>query len=1107
MTITATNVSKTFALLDDGTIASKQRHKEYRGDYPIDEPTYTGDIDRILVLDKNWVIVSWNPHPSIYTYIDAPEQSNGLLTTYWDTLKAAYSQRDPDNQAYTTQALKDDLIEDYMVAARKAIGEESIGTTAYWAISSSDDTNYSTPQAPTSANKIYYDFTDSSDENGEAVTAWQYVSARGLFNKTYRIYTYIEMPTSMVDGKTYTITMDSGDTVTFLFDDLYTVSRAIKVNQVGYLDTATEKYAYLGGYLHSDGPLDLSHATSFSVINADTGATALTGTPRLMQANPCYQDKVGSHTGTSSATVLTDSAAALTIDAHIGQVVYNYTDGSKGTITDNDGTTVTVSALSGGTNNTWETGDRYAIGSDTDSMYGEDVYRMDISALTGSGTFFISVPGVGRSWPFLHGDNAYTQAGYTALRGIMHQRAGQPKLKTHTQWCRNKALMAPYYESEFVPTPLHGAANAATSAESSFTSLISNVFDIVGYTIDYDNSTAEVAGGWHDAADWDCRMYHYLPLFDLLYAYQFNSTNFADSQLNTPSSGDGLPDILSEAKHGLDIWKASQDGVTGGVAGYLETWTHTSISGYTSGVTTIHNKNIAHYAFSQRTTYDSALYAAAAAMFARLVAPFNASISSTYQTSAIAAYDFANASGNSLGAATINAAVGRAIPDDSGTDDASSAHATVMTDSGESWSTDQWVGFEIYNRTDGSKGTITGNTSNTITCSGGLSGGTLNVWNSGDSWAICEPYSISWAQDYTTDTDPYLMWAKCQLYMLTGTSSYITDAPSVSTIDARYTTEPGEFPGVFPWLRYSIVEAYDAGATSISSEAAAWSTWFTDKADWILTNLKDKPYTAPKIRYDGPLNRDMQESLAWGSSCMPNYSRFLEIAYDITGLAKYRQGTIHTLDWHFGCNPMGMSWTTGIGYVYPVCILHGPSQQSEWKDPVPGISPYGITGANKYYTIRENIWRCPFDSTGSSVVSTLTQAAGTATLVSTVNHGLSTGDYVFIQGANETEYNGSFQITVTNDTTFTFAVDSGAASPATGSLEVFVEWLDGTAQTNDPIWRIYSNDTTAVGQTEFTIQETMGGVAFATAVLIKNETIEDKQPRDPVDLHGQWHFM
>lgn len=71
-----------------------------------------------------------------------------------------------------------------------------------------------------------------------------------------------------------------------------------------------------------------------------------------------------------------------------------------------------------------------------------------------------------------------------------------------------------------------------------------------------------------------------------------------------------------------------------------------------------------------------------------------------------------------------------------GTDDASSSNATKMTDSGESFTTDEWVGYELRNISDGSKGTVTSNDANSITCSGGLSGGTLDVWNSGDNWEL-----------------------------------------------------------------------------------------------------------------------------------------------------------------------------------------------------------------------------------------------------------------------------------------------------------------------------------------------------------------------------------
>ena len=67
-------------------------------------------------------------------------------------------------------------------------------------------------------------------------------------------------------------------------------------------------------------------------------------------------------------------------------------------------------------------------------------------------------------------------------------------------------------------------------------------------------------------------------------------------------------------------------------------------------------------------------------------------------------------------------------------------------------------------------------------------------------------------------------------------------------------------------------------------------------------------------------------------------------------------------------------------------------------------------------------------------VSTLTQAAGLATCTNGSAHGYETGDWVFIDGAVQTEYNGIVQITVTSTTAFTFSVDSGATSPATGTI-------------------------------------------------------------------------
>lgn len=76
-----------------------------------------------------------------------------------------------------------------------------------------------------------------------------------------------------------------------------------------------------------------------------------------------------------------------------------------------------------------------------------------------------------------------------------------------------------------------------------------------------------------------------------------------------------------------------------------------------------------------------------------------------------------------------------------------SANAAVLTDSGASWSTDQWVGYFIKNTTDGSFAKITANTSTTIT--GTLVGGTDNDWDASDAYSIVQGLNFSVASGYS----------------------------------------------------------------------------------------------------------------------------------------------------------------------------------------------------------------------------------------------------------------------------------------------------------------------------------------------------------------------
>ena len=61
-------------------------------------------------------------------------------------------------------------------------------------------------------------------------------------------------------------------------------------------------------------------------------------------------------------------------------------------------------------------------------------------------------------------------------------------------------------------------------------------------------------------------------------------------------------------------------------------------------------------------------------------------------------------------------------------------------------------------------------------------------------------------------------------------------------------------------------------------------------------------------------------------------------------------------------------------------------------------------------------------------------SSGTTATVTHASHGMSTGDYVIISGANEVEYNGAFQITNTGGSSYTYTLPNSTTSPATGTI-------------------------------------------------------------------------
>ncbi|MDD3885387.1 MAG: glycoside hydrolase family 9 protein [Victivallaceae bacterium] len=90
--------------------------------------------------------------------------------------------------------------------------------------------------------------------------------------------------------------------------------------------------------------------------------------------------------------------------------------------------------------------------------------------------------------------------------------------------------------------------------------------------------------------------------------------------------------------------------------------------------------------------------------------------------------------------------------------------------------------------------------------------------------------------------------------------------------------------------------------------------------------------------------------LGFGRGIPVNRGAFLLLAWYIDKDDRCRDGAFLADDWMGGANPMGRTFTTGLGYVYPVrplshpCIYLSSRADDPIADPIPGLTPYTYSG-------------------------------------------------------------------------------------------------------------------------------------------------------------------
>lgn len=221
--------------------------------------------------------------------------------------------------------------------------------------------------------------------------------------------------------------------------------------------------------------------------------------------------------------------------------------------------------------------------------YVESVETHDIS-----GEYQIYIPHIGWSYKFLISNQSWGHMYWTYMRGLYHQRSGCGNVKhPWTNW----QYMGPAHEianegcflfhmdqsnSTMYTWKVDPTTHEPILSDSG--GLIplghdgrTSAFTILTERDKYGkkNKLYDVYGGWFDAADFDRRPSHMIIIFQLANAYLRCPENFSDNQNDLPESGDGIPDILSEAMWGCDMYRRMQTD-EGGVGAWIETKAHES---------------------------------------------------------------------------------------------------------------------------------------------------------------------------------------------------------------------------------------------------------------------------------------------------------------------------------------------------------------------------------------------------------------------------------------------------------------------------------------------------------------------------------------------------
>ncbi len=327
---------------------------------------------------------------------------------------------------------------------------------------------------------------------------------------------FVQLPIKIKNGDKLTVTVKDSvtagnRTATLDFDTtsskLTAFSDAIQVNQIGYIPNGA-KFAYIGRWLGSFPEYKLSSPSS----TYSAGSSRYEQGPVDYNASGSASVQKVTNKKPDDCSLKFDTAPNFKIcDAASHRVVYTGKSKQVG----------------------------YAGKPDFKINHaGSDTYELDFSDFKSSGTYYIVVDGVGRSFDFEISPSVYEKAFKVQSFGVFVQRCGQKLDAPYSYWQRIACHTKGVAITDIVPNDTRNLGLLRSFAEQHS---------------DSEMRKLPIRGGHHDAGDYNPRS-HLDVAQVLLLAYELAPQKFYDGQLNIPEKANGIPDIVDEALWSIRLW-------------------------------------------------------------------------------------------------------------------------------------------------------------------------------------------------------------------------------------------------------------------------------------------------------------------------------------------------------------------------------------------------------------------------------------------------------------------------------------------------------------------------------------------------------------------------